>query len=202
MDKTTPYASDERSRMPLVHALEVIRQLRTDQIVVTTMGTAREWPRISNHSLDFHYIPSAMGQSPSIALGLALAQPEREVIVFTGDGSLLMNLGCLVTLAASRAKNLTLIALDNGIYEVTGGQKTAGKVARVDFAGLATAAGIESVATFDDLIDWQNGAAAVLKLPGPRFISLLVEPVRGDYFLEVPSPIRPRIELLREALGI
>jgi sulfopyruvate decarboxylase subunit beta len=192
----------EPSRMPLVPALEVVRQLRTDQIVVTTMGTAREWPRISNHPLDFHYIPSAMGQSPSIALGLALSQPEREVIVFTGDGSLLMNLGCLVTLAASRAKNLTLIALDNGVYEVTGGQKTAGQVARVDFAGLATAAGIESVATFDDLIDWKNGAAAVLKLPGPRFISLLVEPVHGDYFLEVPGPIRLRIERLREALGI
>jgi thiamine pyrophosphate-dependent acetolactate synthase large subunit-like protein len=202
MDETTPYASDERSRMPLVPALEVIRQLRTDQIVVTTMGTAREWPRISNHPLDFHYIPSAMGQSPSIALGLALAQLQREVIVFTGDGSLLMNLGCLVTLAASRAKNLTLIALDNGVYEVTGGQKTAGHIARVDFAGLATAAGIESVATFDDLIDWQNGAAAVLKLPGPRFISLIVEPIRGDYFLDVPGPIRPRIERLRTALGI
>ncbi|HEV3416547.1 MAG TPA: thiamine pyrophosphate-dependent enzyme [Pirellulales bacterium] len=202
MNETAPYASHESSRMPLVPALEVIRQLRTDQIVVTTMGTAREWPRISSHPLDFHYIPSAMGQSPSIALGLALAQPEREVIVFSGDGSLLMNLGCLVTLAASRAKNLTLIALDNGVFEVTGGQKTAGQVARVDFAGLATAAGIESVATFDDLIDWQNGAAAVFKLPGPRFISLLVEPVRGDYFLEVPGPIRPRIERLRTALGV
>ena len=113
--------------------------------------------------------------------------------MFTGDGSLLMNLGCLVTLAASGATNLTLIALDNGIYEVTGGQKTAGQVARVDFAGLATAAGIESVATFDDLIDWQNGAAEVLKLPGPRFVSLIVEPVE-DYLLNVPGPIRPRIE--------
>ncbi len=155
------------SRIPLVAALEVIRQLRTDQIVVTTMGAAREWPRISDHPLDFHYIPSAMGQSPSIALGLALAQPQREVIVFTGDGSLLMNLGCLVTLAASGTKNVTLILLDNGVYEVTGGQKTAGQLARADFAGFATAAGIETVATFDDLIDWQRGAAAVLRFPRP-----------------------------------
>ena len=184
------------SRIPLVAALEVIRQLRTDQIVVTTMGAAREWPRISNHPLELHYIPSAMGQSPSIALGLALAQPKREVIAFTGDGSLLMNLGCLVTLAASGAKNLTLILLDNGVYEVTGGQKTAGQLARADFAGFATSAGIESVATFDDLIDWQHGAAIVLNLPGPRFISLLVEPVRDDYSLEVPGPIGPRIERL------
>ncbi len=190
------------SRMPLVPALEVVRSLRTNQIVVTTMASAREWPRMSDHPLDFHYIPSAMGQSPSLALGLALAQPKREVIAFTGDGSLLMNLGCLVTLAASGAKNVTLILLDNGVYEVTGGQKTAGSVARADFAALATAAGIESVASFDDLIDWQNGAATVLNLPGPRFIWLSVEPVLDDYLLEAPGPIRPRIERLRAALKV
>src|ERR1700683_4921301 len=85
-------------RMPFVPALEVIRGLRTDQIVVPTMGTVREWPRLSQHPLDFHYIPSAMGQSSTIALGLALAQPERQVIAFTGDGSLLMNLGVLITI--------------------------------------------------------------------------------------------------------
>src|SRR2546421_140381 len=106
--------STEPARMSLVAALEVVLRLRINQIVVTTMGTAREWPRLSNHPLDFHYIPSGMGQAPSIGLGLALAQPEREVIVFTGDGSLLMNLGCLVTLAASGAQNITLIVLDNG----------------------------------------------------------------------------------------
>jgi thiamine pyrophosphate-dependent acetolactate synthase large subunit-like protein len=188
--------------MPLVPALEVVHSLRKDQIIVTTMASAREWPRMSDHPLDFHYIPSAMGQSPSIALGLALAQPKREVIAFTGDGSLLMNLGCLVTLAAAGAKNVTLILLDNGVYEVTGGQKTAGGVARADFAGFATAAGIQSVASFDDLIDWQNGAATVLNLPGPRFIWLLVDPVLDDYFLEVPGPLRPRIERLRVAMKI
>jgi sulfopyruvate decarboxylase subunit beta len=188
------------SRMPLVPALEVVRSLRTDEIVVTTMASAREWPRMSKHPLDFHYIPSAMGQSPSIALGLALAQPKCEVIAFTGDGSLLMNLGCLVTLAASGAKNVTLILLDNGVYEVTGGQKTAGSVARADFAGFATAAGIQSVATFDDLIDWQHGAATVLNLPGPRFIWLSVEPVLDDYLLEAPGPLHPRIDHFRAAL--
>ena len=188
------------SRMPLIPAIEVVRSLRKDQVVVTTMASAREWPRMSDHPLDFHYIPSAMGQSPSVALGLALAQPKREVIAFTGDGSLLMNLGCVVTLAASSAKNITLILLDNGVYEVTGGQRTTGGVARADFAGFATAAGIQSVAAFDDLIDWQNGAATVLNLPGPRFIWLLVEPVLDDYFLEVPGPIRPRIERLRAAM--
>ncbi len=90
--------------MPLVPALEVLRDLRRDQIVVTTMGSAREWPRLSQHPLDFHYIPSAMGHAPMLGLGLALAQPSREVIAFNGDGCMLMSLGCLVTIAASGAR--------------------------------------------------------------------------------------------------
>jgi TPP-dependent indolepyruvate ferredoxin oxidoreductase alpha subunit len=112
-----------------------------------------------------------------------------------------MNLGCLVTIAASKPSNLSLILLDNGVYEVTGGQKTTGQIARVDFAGFATAAGIESVATFDDLVDWQKGGDAVLKMPGPRFITLAVEPVITDYSLDVPGPIQPRIERLQSALA-
>jgi phosphonopyruvate decarboxylase len=195
MSQTPP-----RPRIPLVAALQVVHRLQTDQIVVTTMGTAREWPRISEHPLDLHYIPSSMGQSPNVALGLAIAQPKRNVIVFTGDGSLLMNLGCLVTIVASGAKNLTLIVIDNGVYEVTGGQRTAGAVAGVDYAGVARAAGFPSVERFDDLQAWQQQAAAVLERPGPRCIVLATEPERGDYFLNVPGPIGPRLERLRAAL--
>ncbi|HEV3340751.1 MAG TPA: thiamine pyrophosphate-dependent enzyme, partial [Pirellulales bacterium] len=114
-----------RRQMPLLPALEVVASLRREEIVVATMGSAREWPKLSAHALDFHYLPSAMGQAPLLGLGLALAQPSREVIVFNGDGCTLMNLGCLVTIAAGGATNLSLIVLENGIYEVTGGQPTA-----------------------------------------------------------------------------
>ena len=113
------------SRMPLVPALKVLVVLRAQRIVVTTMGSAREWPKLSNHPLDFHYIPSAMGEAPALGLGLALAKPDREVLVVNGDGAMLMNLGALVTIVASRARNITLVVLNNGVYEVTGGQQTA-----------------------------------------------------------------------------
>ena len=187
--------------MPLVPAVQVVQRLRTEEIVVTTMGTAREWPRLSQHPLDLHYIPSSMGQSPTLALGLAIAQPQREVIAFTGDGSLLMNLGCLVTIVASGAKNLTLIVIDNGVYEVTGGQRTAGAVAGVDFAAVARAAGFPSVERFDELGAWQGQAAEALKLPGPRCIVLATEPVLGDSAaLTAPGPIGPRLERFRTAL--
>lgn len=190
----------DRCQMPLVAALEVLRDCRSDQIVVTTMGAAREWPKLSSHPLDFHYIPSAMGQAPALGLGLALAQPEREVIVLNGDGCTLMNLGCLVTLASSGAKNLTLVILHNGVYEVTGGQTTAGGGA--DFAALGRAAGIASVAEFSDLEAWQRGVRAALELPGPRLIVLAVAPVGPEYHLSPPGPMAAQIERFRAALGI
>jgi len=186
--------------MPLVPALQVLADLRREQIVVTTMGTAREWPKLSRHALDFHYVPSAMGQAPMLGLGLALAQPAREVIAFNGDGCTLMNLGCLVTIVASGVKNLTLIVLDNGVYEVTGGQPTAGSAARTDFAGLARAAGFTSVAAFDDLNAWCMRAAEILALPGPRFVVLAVDRVK-DYELLPPGPMAEQIARFRSALG-
>src|SRR5689334_24870236 len=80
-------------------ALEVLAAHRGRRIVITTMSSVGIWPQLSNTPLDFAYIPSAMGHGPDLGLGLALAQPERGVIVINGDGCTLMNLGCLVTLA-------------------------------------------------------------------------------------------------------
>lgn len=194
-------AAASRDTMPLLAALEVVAQSRRDEIVVTTMGSAREWPKLSQHPLDFHYLPSAMGQSPMIALGLALAQPERRVIAFTGDGSLLMNLGCLVTIASAGARNLTVILLDNGLYEVTGGQTTAGAVARVDFAGLAATAGIATTFHTGDLGVWQRSWPALQTAARPAFIALDVAPVGDDFQLIVPGPMRPRLAAFCAALS-
>jgi sulfopyruvate decarboxylase subunit beta len=187
--------------MPLVPALEVVRSLRGESIVLTTMGSAREWPKFSRHPLDFHYIPSAMGHAPMLGLGLALAQPAREVIAFNGDGCMLMSLGCLVTIIASGAQNLSLIVLENGVYEVTGGQETAGAAAGVDFAGMARAAGFTSVAAFSNLAEWQARATEIFALPGPRFILLKVARV-ADHELNAPGPMAERIEQFRAALGV
>ena len=193
------------ARMPLLPALEVVSKQRQDQIVITTMGSAREWPKLSRHALDLHYLPSAMGQAPTLGLGLALSQPRRDVIVFNGDGCMLMNLGCLVTIAASQATNFTLIVLENGIYEVTGGQSTAAAAMpeharQVDFAGLARTAGVRSVFEFDDLTAWQREAAAVLQSPGPRFVCLHVLPAGADYHLPTMPPLVDRLTAFLSAL--
>src|SRR3954468_9207513 len=138
-------------------ALEVVAAHRGRRIVVTTMTSVGVWPSLSDTPLDFAYIPSAMGHGPGLGHGLALAQPERGVIVLNGDGCTLMNLGCLVTLAANPA-NLVLLILDNGLYEVTGGQATAG-TGHTDFAGLARASGIPRVYAYDTRAAWRSGAA-------------------------------------------
>src|SRR5271166_5933365 len=99
-------------------ALEVLARHRGRRIVVTTMTAVGLWPELSDTPFDFAYLPSAMGQAPALGLGLALAQPQRGVIVVNGDGSMLMNLGCLATLAQQPAE-LFLLIFDNGLYEVT-----------------------------------------------------------------------------------
>jgi thiamine pyrophosphate-dependent acetolactate synthase large subunit-like protein len=184
--------------MTQLQALEAIVPWRGDRIVVTTMSSAGIWPRLSDSPLDFAYIPSAMGHAPGLGLGLALAQPKRGVIVINGDGCMLMNLGSLVTLAAQPAA-VYLIVLDNGIYEVTGGQSHAG-AGHVDFAALARGAGIQRVYSFETLGDWQAGVAEALADPGPVFIWLKVEGRRGQKTPKPPRPIREQIERLRQAL--
>jgi thiamine pyrophosphate-dependent acetolactate synthase large subunit-like protein len=181
-------------------ALEIVAAHRGDRIVLTTMSSVAIWPRFSDSPLDFHYIPSAMGAGPALGLGLALAQPRRGVIVLNGDGCMLMNLGSLVTLAQQPA-NLYLLILDNALYEVTGGQPTAG-AGHTDYAGLARAAGVQRVYAFDKVEDWRTGAGEVLSGAGPVVVWLKVE---GRFGQKTPKPPRPMVEQiarLQQALGV
>jgi len=196
-----------RPQMPLKAALQVLREARTDQVVITTMGSAREWMELGSDPLDFIYAPSAMGEAPAVGLGIALAQPARRVIVGNGDGCMLMNLGSLVTITAAAPKNYTLIVFENGVYEVTGQQKTAASQAArrqgdaIDFCGTARACGFQSVHQFDDLAAWRNGVDDVLSADGPTFVLLRVEPVPGGAVPRSPAPAPQRAAQLREALS-
>src|SRR5438105_15285094 len=111
--------------MTHLEALQVVAANRGERVVLTTMGSVGLWPAISDSSKDFHYLPSSMGQGVPLGLGLCLSKPGLGVIVLTGDGGLLMNLGCLVTVAQHRVP-LAIVLIDNGLYEVTGRQPVAG----------------------------------------------------------------------------
>ncbi len=187
------------SLMSQRQALETVLPQRGERLVVSTMSAVGIWPLLSRSPLDFAYLPSAMGHAPSLGLGLALAQPDRGVIVLNGDGCMLMSLGSLVTLARHPA-NLYLLILDNGIYEVTGGQLHAG-AGQVDFAAVARAAGIARAYTFTTLAAWQADAAEALHGPGPVVIHLKVEARRGEKTPKPPCPMSEQIARLRDALG-
>lgn len=175
--------------MTAQQALEPIAQHRGERIVITTMTAVGLWPALSDTPLDFNYIPSAMGHGIALGIGLALAQPERGVIVIHGDGSTLMNLGSLVTLAHTQA-NVHVVILANDLYEVTGGQPTGG-VGHVDFAAMAKASGIDQSCTFETLETWQQSAHEKLSQQGP---SCLVLGVEGRLGQKTPAPPRPMHE--------
>src|SRR5262245_56867701 len=100
------------ARMDVVATLQVlIDQRLPDQIIVTNQASARIWPKLAEHPLDLHYNPSTMGGAIPLALGLALARPKQHVLVVSGDGALLMNLGALVTVVGCGAANLTIVVL-------------------------------------------------------------------------------------------
>jgi sulfopyruvate decarboxylase subunit beta len=201
-----PVPSVMSKRMTLVEALEVLHAARRGEVVVTTMGNAREWQKLGKDALDLIYVPSSMGQGTSIALGIALAQPDRKVVVCNGDGSMLMNLGSLVTISAQAPANLTVIVFDNGVYEVTGAQPTAAapalrpNSAPVDFAALARASGFTRVYTFDAVEPWRNAVGEILNGTGPTFVQLRVEPVADGGLPAFPGPAPDRAVALRAAL--
>lgn len=188
-------------RMPLVESLKVLHGLRTNrQVMLATMGAAREWMKLGSHPLDFIYAPSAMGEGPALGLGMALAQPRKQIIVCNGDGCLLMNLGCLITVTAEAPPNYVLITFDNSVYEVTGTQLTAAAPAVrpagsvVDFVQIARGCGFTSVYEFDRLQDWRRDAGMVLAAKGPTFVVLKVEPVPGGAVPKSPAPPIPRAQ--------
>ncbi|HEU5322267.1 MAG TPA: thiamine pyrophosphate-dependent enzyme, partial [Methylomirabilota bacterium] len=115
------------------------------------------------------YTWGSMGLASSIGLGLALARPERPVTVLDGDGSLLMNLGSLATLAACRPPNLVVVVWDNERYGTTGGQPSA-TAGVTDLAAVARGAGIERTRLVRDLPALDAALAAARREPGPWVI--------------------------------
>lgn len=130
--------------------LRALAEYRTNEVVITTMSNALYWGKISDHPLDYASIDSAMGHAPDFALGIALARPDTRVIVLNGDGSMLMNLGTLVTIRESHARNIVLIIMENDTYEVTGNQPIPGSGV-IQFTAMARSVGYEQVYEIGDL---------------------------------------------------
>jgi phosphonopyruvate decarboxylase len=155
-------------------AFEALAAVRNNAIVVSTYSSAFEWERISPNPLNLP-ATGAMGQGSSHALGLAIGLPNQTVIVLDGDGSLLMNLGTLVTIANAAPRNLIHFVCENGTYEANGSHPIPGRDT-VDFEGLARAAGYPHAFTFADLEMFSAELPGVLDLDGPVFATLKLVP--------------------------
>ena len=155
-----------------------------EEIVIGTYSTAFDWIKLRpNHPFNYNSV-GAMGLASSHGLGLALARPDRRIIVLDGDGSLLMNLGSLVTIGTVAPANLYHFVSENGTYEANGGHPIPGRD-RLSFSGLAREAGYRSSHSFSDLASFKAGIGAVLGERGPALIDLKVEP--GEPFLPGPE---------------
>jgi thiamine pyrophosphate-dependent acetolactate synthase large subunit-like protein len=154
-------------------ALETISKHRTNDVVVTTMSTARTWPEFSQRpDLDLP-LRGCMGKASSLGLGVALARPDRRVVVLDGDGSLLMNLGSLVTVAGQSPKNFVHVVLEGNSYDTSGGQPTPGE-GRVDLAALAKAAGYKTAVSIEENDDLDTRWPDLVSGEGPTFVRLHV----------------------------
>ena len=137
--------------MKRLDALRAIYSRLEDRIVVTIMGACAAELQSLGHRPNFFYLQHAMGLASSLGLGIALSKPDRQVIVLDGDGSILMNLGGLTTLARYRPRNLVHVVFDNESLLSVGGFPTA-TATGTDLAGIAAASGIprtETVTTIE-----------------------------------------------------
>jgi len=150
--------------------LRAIAAGRGDAICVPTMTTAPAWRVIAPDDLSVTCV-GFMGGAASLGLGLALARPERRVIVFDGDGSLLMQLGSLATIAAAAPRNLTHLVFKNGVYHTSGGQEIPGGLA-VDFVTMAKGAGYRDACAIDTLGDFRRRLPRLLFEEGPVLVEL------------------------------
>ena len=150
--------------------LRAIAAARGSAICVPTMTTSPAWRTIAPDDLSVGCV-GFMGGASCLGLGLALARPDRRVIVFDGDGSLLMQLGSLATIAGAAPRNFTHLLFKNGVYHTSGAQGIPGG-AGVDFATMAKGAGYRSTYVITEMEDFKRRLPGLLTEEGPVFVEL------------------------------
>src|ERR1700704_2384909 len=150
-----------------------------DQAVVAGIGNANFDLYAAGHRAQNFYMLRSMGLGCPNALGVTLAQPERGVIALEGDGSLLMSLGCLATIATQKPRNLTVILWDNGIYQITGKQPTATSHA-TDIVAVARGAGMAHRPWVRDEAHFEELIARGFEQGGPTLVAAKIDDKPGE----------------------
>ncbi|WJR80818.1 thiamine pyrophosphate-dependent enzyme [Bradyrhizobium sp. NP1] len=156
----------------------LVARLKSEEAVIGGIGNTNFDLWAAGHRPQNFYMLGSMGLAFPIALGVALAQPTRRVVALEGDGSLLMQLGSLSTIATLAPENLTLIVMDNGIYQITGGQPTPAAAA-ADIVAIAAGSGLADSAWAADEEDFERLVERSLSTAGPSLIAVRIDDKPG-----------------------
>ncbi|PPQ17095.1 hypothetical protein CV770_22845 [Bradyrhizobium sp. AC87j1] len=156
----------------------LIEKLKHEEAVIGGIGNTNFDLWAAGHRPQNFYMLGSMGLAFPIALGVALAQPDRRVFALEGDGSLLMQLGALSTIATLKPKNLIMIVMDNGIYQITGAQPTpAASVA--DIVAIAAGSGLSNSTWAADEEDFERLVDAAMSAAAPSLIAVRIDDKPG-----------------------
>jgi thiamine pyrophosphate-dependent acetolactate synthase large subunit-like protein len=172
-----------------------------DFLIVTGLaGTARDIAALTGDGAHTYTMAGAMGGACAIGLGLALARPDRRVLVVTGDGELLMNVGTLATIAVLNPANLAILCVDNGHYGETGYQKSHTSLG-VDLEKIAAGSGIKATRTVSADRELADGARLLREGNGTAFVVLRVKPTDPPAFKRNMDPAACRNRFRTALLG-
>ena len=156
----------------------LVARLKSEEAVVGGIGNTNFDLWAAGHRPQNFYMLGSMGLAFPIALGVALAQPKRRVFALEGDGSLLMQLGCLSTIATLKPKNLTMVLMDNGIYQITGAQPTPA-AATTDLMAVAIGCGLTNSTWAADEEDFERLIDQSLTSSEPMLIGVRIDDKPG-----------------------
>jgi thiamine pyrophosphate-dependent acetolactate synthase large subunit-like protein len=177
MNSTAPTRNTKvMNRFDLTKRL--VAKLKHEEAVVGGIGNTNFDLWGAGHRPQNFYMLGSMGLAFPIALGVALAQPKRRIFALEGDGSLLMQLGCLSTIASQAPKNLSLIVMDNGIYQITGAQPTPA-AALADIVAIAQGCGLTNSAWAADEEDFERLVDQSLSATVPTLIAVRIDDKPG-----------------------
>jgi thiamine pyrophosphate-dependent acetolactate synthase large subunit-like protein len=177
----------------------LVAQLKHEEAVIGGIGNANFDLWATGQRPQNFYMLGSMGLTIPIGLGVAIAQPQRHVVALEGDGSLLMQLGCLATVAMLKPKNLTMIIWDNGIYQITGNQPTA-SATTADLVAIARGSGLANSNWAADEEDFDRLFAAALKSNVPTLIAARIDNKPGVGATE-RDPVQIRARFM-QGLGV
>jgi len=181
----------------------LVAKLKNQEAVIGGIGNTNFDLWAAGHRPQNFYMLGSMGLAFPIALGVALAQPERRIFALEGDGSLLMQMGCLATIATQAPKNLTMVVMDNGVYQITGAQPTPA-AAVADIVAIAAGCGLSNSAWAADEEDFERLVDQSLSATAPTLIAVRIDDKPGvGATRRDPVQIRERFMLglgVREAL--